>query len=114
MTAARWEGDALILELQVQPGASRDAIVGMHGARIKVRITAPPVDGRANDHLVGYLAAVFGTARAAITIRRGSTGRSKTVSVAAPQTVPPLITEALSASTTATGSSSAARRCNKH
>jgi uncharacterized protein (TIGR00251 family) len=88
MTAIRWQSAALVLELQVQPGASRDEIVGLHGDRIRVRITAPPIDGRANAHLVRYLAGCFGTSRSAVTILHGTSGRSKRVSITAPQTVP--------------------------
>lgn len=44
--------DGLVLRLYIQPKASRDSIVGLHGDEVKVAITAPPVDGQANSHLV--------------------------------------------------------------
>lgn len=53
MTWHRWEGDDLILHLRVQPKASKDALVGPYGDKeYKVTLTAPPVDGRANTHLL--------------------------------------------------------------
>lgn len=78
----------LTLELQVQPGAARDEIVGAHGDRLKVRITAPPVDGRANRHLVDYLAASFGVPRSRVTLLRGTSGRAKTVQIDSPVRLP--------------------------
>ena len=55
--------DGLVLRLYIQPKASRDAIVGVHGDELKVAITAPPVDGQANAHLVKYLAKQFKVAK---------------------------------------------------
>lgn len=81
----------MVIDVQVQPGASRDEIVGLHGERLKIRIAAPPVDGRANDHLIDFLAATFGTRRAAVTIVRGLTGRAKTVRIVGPTTLPAAI-----------------------
>ncbi|WP_184334177.1 DUF167 family protein [Povalibacter uvarum] len=91
MAAVSWRGTALMLELQVQPGAARDEIVGAHGDRLKVRITAPPVDGRANQHLIQWLADVFDVPRARITLVRGATGRSKTLCIESPARLPPQI-----------------------
>lgn len=78
----------LTLDLRVQPGAARDEIVGAHGDRLKVRITAPPVDGRANRHLIDYLAAAFGVPRSRVTLLRGETGRAKTVQIDSPTRLP--------------------------
>lgn len=91
MSAIQWRGSQLTLDLQVQPGASRDEIVGMHGERLKVRISAPPVDGRANRHLIEWLATVFGVPRSRITLTRGLSGRSKTVVIESPACLPPEI-----------------------
>jgi uncharacterized protein (TIGR00251 family) len=88
MPAIRWHGSTLTLELQVQPGAARDEIVGAHGDRLKVRITAPPVDGRANRHLIEYLATSFGVARSRVTLLRGESGRAKTVQIDSPARLP--------------------------
>ncbi len=52
MSAVTVNDDGLVLRLYIQPKASRDSIVGLHGNEVKVAITAPPVDGQANSHLV--------------------------------------------------------------
>lgn len=49
-------GEDLLLRVYIQPKASRDNIVGLHGDEIKIAITAPPVDGKANAYLTKYLA----------------------------------------------------------
>jgi len=88
MSAARWQNTALILELHVQPGAKQDEIVGLHGDRVKIKISAPPVDGKANRHLLEFLATTFGVAKAQVTLLRGQSGRLKTVRIEAPTTLP--------------------------
>lgn len=88
MPAVQRQGTTLILQLQVQPGASRDEIVGPHGERLRVRITAPPVDGKANRHLIDWLASLFDVPRSNVTLVRGETGRAKTVRVDTPTTMP--------------------------
>jgi len=59
----RWDGDDLILDCHLQPKASRDEFAGLHGERLKIRLTAPPVEGKANAHLLAFLAAAFGVAK---------------------------------------------------
>ncbi len=93
MPAVQRQGTALILQLQVQPGASRDEIVGLHGERLRVRITAPPVDGKANRHLVDWLASLFDVPRSNVTLLRGDCGRAKTVRIDTPRTIPTQIRE---------------------
>lgn len=88
MAAVRWQGSSLTLDLQIQPGAARDEFVGPHGDRLKVRISAPPVDGRANRHLIDYLAETFAVPRSRVTLLRGETGRAKTVRIDAPARLP--------------------------
>ena len=65
--------------VHVQPRASRGEIVGLHGAAIKVRLTAPPVDNAANEELVALLRGVLGLPRGAVRIVAGARGRSKVV-----------------------------------
>jgi len=67
------------LELHVQPGAKRTEVAGMHGERIKIRLAAPPTDGRANEALVEFLAEAFGVARRDVTILSGIKSRDKRV-----------------------------------
>ncbi len=69
----------MILDLHVQPGASRSEFAGRHGDRIKVRLAAPAVDGKANEALVGFLAAHFGVPRRNVRIAAGLKSRRKRV-----------------------------------
>jgi hypothetical protein len=81
MTAGRRDGRDLILEVRVQPRASRSGFDGLHGDRVRVRLQAPPVDGRANAALVEFLAEAFGVPRARVTIEYGLAGRDKRVRI---------------------------------
>jgi len=86
-----WQGDKLILDIHVQPRASRDEIVGPHGNAIKVRITAPPVDGKANQHLIRFLAGAFAVPRQRVQILSGEQGRSKRICIDAPTRIPEIL-----------------------
>lgn len=85
----KWEKETLLLQVRVQPRASKDEIVGPHGEdSLKVRITAPPVDGKANQHLIKYLAKAFGVAKGQVTLLSGITGRDKRLAIEAPGKLP--------------------------
>lgn len=84
----RWEGPDLFLAVHVQPKARRDEIVGPHGDRLKIRITAPPVDGKANAHLIRYLADCFGVPAGSVELLAGSSGRDKRLRIHAPSRLP--------------------------
>ena len=73
---------AITFDVQVVPRASRDRLGPVHGDRLKVQLTAPPVDGAANDALVELLAKSLGRRRGDVAIVRGQTGRKKTIRVA--------------------------------
>lgn len=88
MSAVTSCDDGLVLRLYIQPKASRDAIVGVHGDELKVAITAPPVDGQANAHLVKYLAKQFKVAKSQVIIEKGELGRHKQVKIIHPQQIP--------------------------
>jgi len=87
----RWEGDELVIALRVQPRAARDELAGPHGERFRVRITAPPVDGRANAHLLRFLAECFGVSAADVRLEQGQTGRDKRVRICRPGRIPPIL-----------------------
>ncbi len=70
--------EAVELDLQVVPRASRDRVVGLHGDRLKIQITAPPVDGEANAALRRFLARTLDVPRADVELVRGATGKRKT------------------------------------
>ena len=67
--------------VRVQPRASKDEVVGVHGDAIKIRLTAPPVDGAANDKLVIFLSELFAVGRNSIMIVSGEASRSKVVEI---------------------------------
>lgn len=67
--------------VRVQPRASRSEIVGLHGDAMKIRLSAPPVDGAANEALVELIAEMLGVGRRAVHIVSGETSRSKVVEV---------------------------------
>ncbi|EGR0743013.1 DUF167 family protein YggU [Vibrio cholerae] len=91
--AAVWrEGDDLLLRLYIQPKASRDSIVGLHGEELKVAITAPPIDGKANVHLSKYLAKLCKVAKGSVVIEKGELGRHKQVRILQPSQIPAEIT----------------------
>lgn len=83
-----WQAGALVLRLVIQPKASRDGLMGLHGDEFKVAITAPPVDGQANTHLVKYLAKQFKVAKSQVSIEKGELGRHKQVRIENPQQIP--------------------------
>jgi uncharacterized protein len=73
---------AITFDVQVVPRASRDRLGPVHGDRLKVQLTAPPVDGAANEALVELLAKSLGRRRGDVASVRGHTGRKKTIRVA--------------------------------
>ena len=74
--------DGVLLSLHVQPGAKRSEIVGLRGDALKIRLAAPPVDGKANACLVNFLAEVLALPKSGINLVSGQSSRSKRVVVA--------------------------------
>lgn len=74
-------GDGVTLRLHIQPGAKKTEVVGLHGAALKIRLTAPPVDGKANACLLAFLAERLGVAKSAVSLLSGDTSRAKRVHV---------------------------------
>jgi uncharacterized protein (TIGR00251 family) len=80
--------DTIVLTLHVQPGARRTEIAGRHGDALKIRLAAPPVDGKANAELLRYLAAEFGVPLRHAMLVRGDSSRRKIVRIAQPAARP--------------------------
>lgn len=79
----RAAGDGRItLTLHIQPGAKKTAIAGLHGEALKIRLAAPPVDGKANACLVDFLATTLAVAKNRVELVSGASSRSKRVRVA--------------------------------
>src|SRR5258708_35170307 len=79
---------AIVLTLHVQPGAKRTEVAGAYGNALRIRLAAPPVDGKANAELLRFLAAAFGVPRRAVTLVRGETARQKVVRIESPRLRP--------------------------
>ncbi|MGD8235429.1 MAG: DUF167 family protein [Chromatiales bacterium] len=90
----RWDGEALLLNLRVQPGARCDEFAGANGnGQYRVRIHAPPVEGKANKHLAAFLAREFGVAKSAVDLVSGKASRDKRFRIQSPAKLPPFLTE---------------------
>jgi uncharacterized protein (TIGR00251 family) len=76
--------NTLTLRVHALPGAKRNAIDGVHGGRLKVRIAARPIDGEANAVLCAFIAGTFGVPKRAVAIVAGHSGRAKTLTIAGP------------------------------
>ena len=74
--------ESLILSVHAQPGAKKDKIVGEYNNRLKIALSAPPVDGKANEHLIRFLSKKIGVPRSKITLIAGETSREKRLSIA--------------------------------
>ncbi|MDR3213383.1 MAG: DUF167 domain-containing protein [Azoarcus sp.] len=72
---------SLFLTLHVQPGAKRTGFAGLYGEAVKLRLAAPPVDGKANAALCAYLAEVCGAPKSAVSLIGGETSRAKRVRI---------------------------------
>ncbi len=86
MSPAGWlrrepSGD-VVLSLHVQPGAKRTEFAGLHGGALKIRLAAPPVEGRANAALCAFLAEFCDVPKAAVCLVSGDTARAKRVRIA--------------------------------
>jgi len=84
----QWRDGDLLLYCHLQPGAKRSDFAGLHGARLKIRIKAAPVEGKANEDLLRFLADAFAVSRSAVSITQGQSSRQKTVLVRQPARLP--------------------------
>jgi len=71
------------LTLHIQPGAKKTEVSGMYGDALKIRLAAPPVDGKANAALIAFVAERLGLPKASVRLISGQTSRRKIVEVAA-------------------------------
>lgn len=85
----QWQGDDLILQLRVQPRARRNEICAPQGEQLKIRLTAAPLDGKANQHLLRLLASVCGVAKNRVQLLSGDCSRNKRVRIERPIRLPP-------------------------
>ncbi|HHJ17805.1 MAG TPA: YggU family protein [Gammaproteobacteria bacterium] len=83
-----WQDGKLILDIRVQPRASHDEIAGTLDGRLKIRLTAPPVDGKANQTLLKFLAKLCAVSKSQVTLLSGPGSRNKRVAISAPKKLP--------------------------
>ncbi|GMR16936.1 MAG: DUF167 family protein YggU [Gammaproteobacteria bacterium] len=87
----KWEGDDLLLNLYIQANAKKDELIGEYGDNLKIRITAQPVENKANKHLLKFLAKIFAVAPSHIKLLKGKNQRTKRVKILNPQKLPKTI-----------------------
>ncbi len=85
-----WDGDTLVVNILGKPAASKDAIGKPMGTQLKVSVTAAPKDGKATDHMVRFLAPLFGVAVADIEVVFGQESIHKQLRIKAPKKLPPV------------------------
>jgi hypothetical protein len=78
---ARDVADGCTVSVRVHPGARRSAVSGIHGGAVKISLTTPPVDGRANEALIAFVAELLKIPRARVSLVAGMTGRVKVLRV---------------------------------
>lgn len=87
----KWDGNDLLLHLYVQPNAKKNELVGEYGNNLKIRITALPIDNKANKHLLKFLAKTFAVPSYRVELIKGKNQRTKQVKILNPAKLPELI-----------------------
>ena len=81
MIDIRESNSGVTLTVRLQPKASKTAVVGEMEGALKIAVTAPPVDGKANDACVRFLAELLKVARSSVTIAAGASSRNKVIRI---------------------------------
>ena len=89
-----WEGEVLVVNILGKPAAAKDAIGKPKGTQLKVSVTAAPQAGKATDHMVRFLAPLFGVAVADIEVVFGQENVNKQLRIKAPKKLPAVFTQA--------------------
>lgn len=88
-----WDGEVLVVNILGKPGAGRDAIGKPMGTQLKVSVTAAPRDGKATDHMVRFLAPLFGVAASDIEVVFGRESIHKQLRIRAPKKLPAVFSQ---------------------
>ena len=88
-----WDGDVLVVNILGKPSASKDAIGKPKGTQLKISVTAAPVAGKATDHMVRFLAPLFGVSVAQIEVVFGQENVNKQLRITAPSKLPAVFTQ---------------------
>ncbi len=92
-----WDDEDLVVRLRVSPKASRIVFTGIRGDRIGLSTTAAPVDGKANESVVRFVAKSFGVPRSRVALVNGARGRNKSLRISRPTKFPAELADLLSA-----------------
>ena len=92
----RRDGSDWVLDVRVQPRASRTEFAGLFGGRLKIRLNVPPVDGRANAALLAFIAAACDLPKSRVSLDAGQTGRDKRLRLHDVERIPAALQSALS------------------
>ena len=84
----RWDGDDLVLMARVTPRARRDELQEIRDGVLRIRLQAPPVDGKANARLIKFIAGELGVSASRIVLLAGKTSRNKRLRVRGPLRIP--------------------------
>ncbi|MDP1939698.1 MAG: DUF167 domain-containing protein [Gallionella sp.] len=84
----RRNAEIITLSLHVQPGARRSEITGLHGEALKIKLAAPPVEGRANEALLKFIAGVFDVPLRQVELKQGTQSRHKVVAITGSRIAP--------------------------
>lgn len=84
----RCNAEIITLSLHVQPGARRSEITGLHGEALKIKLAAPPVEGRANEALLKFIAGVFDVPLRQVELKQGTQSRHKVVAISGSRIAP--------------------------
>ncbi|MFZ7256746.1 DUF167 family protein YggU [Avibacterium avium] len=95
MNAIEQSTQGLRLRIFLQPKASKDQIVGLHDNELKITITAPPIDGQANAHLLKFLSKTFKVPKSSIFIEKGELNRHKQIFIPTPKVIPDIVAQLL-------------------
>jgi hypothetical protein len=92
VTGAWWSGGdgGITVSLRVTPGARRNEVIDTAGGRLRVRIAARAVDGKANREMQSFIGELFGVRRSAVTLLRGERSRDKTLWIEGIDEPPPM------------------------
>ena len=82
-----WDGDVLVLNVLGKPSSAKDAIGKPKGTQLKISVTAAPVNGKATDHMLRFLAPLFGVAVADIDVVFGRENMNKQLRIRAPKKI---------------------------
>ena len=82
MSWCRRTDQGWLIAVHAQPGAKKSSVAGLHGESLKVRVAAPPVEGKANEALIAFVAKALGLPRRAVSIVKGKSSRDKLLLVA--------------------------------